>query len=311
MGIAFHPFTRLVHGDDYVSFEELSERFPGVDEHGNVSLYGTRLGLLARYGLTGRLDLFGELPLEGKILRVAEEDAHHRDETMMGVGDLRLGARYFLLATRQWQLGVSGGLRFPTGRRHRLSPLSWVDHEEAEALGVEVPDHSHLQLGTGTLDPFGGFSSLYRSDSFWLWFIGGEASAPFYAASDGYRTAPQGWLLMGPAFRIPGGWGIVGGFVQAFFSGRDRFLGADVVAPGGTVPGTFDVPNTGRFELILRPSFTWLASSTVSLDLQVTVPVYTAIAEDEEERDVQLTEPAGLLLSLSWALDLAASDPLP
>ena len=241
-----------------------------------------------------------DLPYKVSIVRVDEDDEHHRDETFQGLGDLRLGVKHFLVAEESFQLAGTLGLRLPTGRLNRVTAASYLDHDEAAALGVTVAEHSHLQLGTGTVDPFVGIEALYRIDESWMLFGGVDVTIPFYENRYDYRTSPSITLNGGPAVNIGSKDSqlFLGLFGELFYAGRDRFKGKDIVGPGGRFDGSFGVPNTGRFELALKPTITWAVSETLTLDLQARIPLYTRIPEDSERGDVQLTEPIGVSMGL-------------
>ena len=294
--------TRLVHGDDYVSFSELRDRSPEAAEHGDADFYLFQTDLVARYGLSDRTEVFVDVPYKVSISRVDEDDEHHRDETFQGLGDIRLGVKHFLLAEKTHQLAATLGLSFPTGRLNRVTAASYLDHDEAALLGVSVDEHSHLQLGTGTFDPFLGLEGLYRFDDRWMLFGSLDATIPFYANRYDYRTSPSLTVSVGPAvhFRNEASSLFLGLFVELFYAGRDRYDGDDVVGPGGVFPGEFPVPNTGRLELALKPTLTWRLSEKATLDIQARIPLYTRIEEDAERGDVQLTEPIGGFIGLTF-----------
>jgi len=288
-----------VYGDDYVSFEELAERSPEAAEHGAARLFASRADLLLRHGLTERTELSLDLSYERRRTWVEHEDEHHRNETLAGPGDVRLGLKHFLRAGQTGQLAASLGLSFPTGRRNEITAASFLGHEQADELGIAVPVHSHLQLGTGTLDPFVGLEALRVLDRHWLLYGAVDADLPLVGNGDGYRTAPSATLRLGPARHVGGPGRLAWLFGELFVSGRDRFAGDDLLGPGGSLSGRFGVPNTGRLELALTPGLTWGFGRDLTLSVQARIPLYTRIHEDAERRDVQLTEPAGFVLGLS------------
>lgn len=297
----YHDLSRLVHGDDYVSFAELKERSPEAAEHGDAEFRVLRTDIIARFALTDLTELSLAVPYQRITLRVDEDDEHHRDETVDGVGDIRLGVRHFVAFEESYQVSFLGGLSLPTGRLNKVTAASYLGHDEASGLGVTVPRHSHLQLGTGTVDPFVGVEALFRLDEHWIFLGSANATIPLYENRYDYRTAPSVIFSVGPAVRIDDTRLILGFFAETFWSGRDRFDGADVIGPGGTFGGSFNVPNTGRFEIALRPTLTWGISESVTLNVAGRIPVYTRIREDSDEGDVQLTEDFGLSVGLSYS----------
>lgn len=288
-----------MHGSDYVSFSKLKEISPEAAEHGNADFYVLQSDLVPRYALSETTELFLALPYKKFTLKVDNNDEHHRDETLIGPGDIRIGAKHYLQNSKSFQFAATLGLSTPTGELNRVTAASYLDHDEATALGVTVPRHSHLQLGTGTFDPTFGLETLFRFDDRWMFWGNLTAQVPLYANRYGYRTSPSYSMNLGPAVRLSESKVIGGVFAEAFYSGRDRFDGADVTGPGGTFSGNFGVPNTGRFEFAIRPTLTWAASDQLTVTLQMRLPLYTRIREDSTQGDVQLTEPAGIFLGFS------------
>ena len=90
-------------------------------------------------------------------------------------------------------------------------------------------------------------------------------------------------------------------FGELYWAGRDRLEADDVVGPGGTFEGHLGVPNTGRLEAAVRPSLTLGLLDQMTLALQLRIPFYTRIREDSARRDVQLREPVGFQLGLSFS----------
>lgn len=295
----YHNLSRLVHGDDYVSFAQLTERSPEAAEHGDAKFRVLRTDTIARYALTDLTEISFALPYQRITLRVDEVDAHHRDETVDGLGDIRLGVRHFLAFQESYQVSLLGGLSLPSGRLNKVTAASYLGHEEANDLGVTVPTHSHLQLGTGTVDPFLGVEAVLRLDEHWMFLGSVNATIPLYENRYDYRTAPSATFTVGPAVRVGDTRLILGLFAETFWSGRDRFDGADVVGPGGVFDGSLGVPNTGRLEIALRPTLTWGINEHLTLNLGGRIPLYTRIGQSADESDVQLTENFGLFVGLS------------
>ncbi|MBI3099587.1 MAG: hypothetical protein HYY93_15370 [Planctomycetes bacterium] len=299
--LQYHRLTRLVHGDDVVSFSELVRRSPKAGEHGAAEFFLLRADLAGQFGLTDRTELSLDIPYKRATVQVDIDDEHHRDETFEGPGDLRFAAKHLFVVAPSFQLAGTLGLSIPTGRLNKTTAASYLSHDRAAALGVTVPEHSHLQLGTGTFDPFVGTEALYRFDRHWMLYGRVEVDVPFYENRYGYRTSPSGVVQLGPAARI-GETGFVASlFCEGLQSARDRFDGDDIVGPGGRFDGSFGIPNTGRFEVAFQPGLSWGITENLTLNLQIRVPVYTRIRENSAGRDVQLTEPVGAFLGMSWS----------
>lgn len=82
------------------------------------------------------------------------ESIHHRDETLVGQGDVEAGGEVQLhdpLAPGPWTLRIRGGLTLPTGGTE----------PDPFALGDEGKAHQHLFFGTGTLDPYLGAAATW------------------------------------------------------------------------------------------------------------------------------------------------------
>lgn len=229
-----------------------------------------------------------------------EEDAHHRNERLSGLGDIQLKAKHFISYQGRKQIALTLGVRLPTGKVPKVTAASFLSHHEAEVLGLDVPYHTHLSLGTGTVDPLLGMEMLYRLEHGWMFFSSLDLSLPLYENPYHYRTSPQGILRLAPAYRLRDQYFIASFSLESFYAARDRFDGEDLQGNYGRVEGTFWVPNTGRWELAWAPSILWGMTDQLTLNLQIRIPFYTRIREDTKKRDVQLTEPLGLFLGLSW-----------
>lgn len=276
--LQYHPLTRLVYGGDYVSFRGLSERLPQAAEHGEADFYIFQAMVGINYFWSSRFSSFLRLGYR-RLTSRAEEDEHHRDETLEGLGDIKVGGEYRYSPFSWLRFRFWLGWSLPTGRTQSLTAAAFLDHSEAEALGVEVEHHSHLQLGTGTFDPFGGvevlgllYRELYGKGVF-------RVEYPFYSRGDGYRTAATFLGQFGLVWRrIDWRFSLL---VEGLYQGRDRFSGEDIVGSKGVFSGSFGVPNTGRLEFALV--VVWeLVVGELDLFLGLRFPFYTRIAEDRE-----------------------------
>ncbi len=241
-----------------------------------------------------------DLPYVRNEVNTVEGDEHHRDEMLDGLGDIRLSLKHFFVAEEKLQVAGILGLSFPTGKINKVTIASYLDHDEAAELGVIIPKHTHLRLGTGTFDPFLGVEVLYRLNERWMIYGNVLANLPFYENRFGYRTSPNISLTVGPAVRIGKRPVIAALSANIYYAGRDQFRGDDLVGPGGRVKGNLGVPNTGRFEFSLQPSLTWTVNEHVTLNLNLNVPIYTRVRTNSLDRDVQLTEQVGVFLGMSW-----------
>ncbi len=296
----YHALTELVGNSRWIGkHHSISDVSPSAAQHGDASFFVFRTDFILRYGLTDRTELSLDIPYIRNEIKVEEDDEHHRDEVLEGIGDVRLSLKHFFIADKKLQVAGIFGLSFPTGRINRITRASFIDHHEAEELGIVVPRHSHLQLGTGTFDPFVGLEAVYRLDDGWMVYGSVIANLPFYENRYGYRTAPNINLSIGPAVSLGKSRVILSLLANVYYAGRDQFRGDDVRGPGGRVDGDLGVPNTGRFEFSLQPGLSWAVNKNVTLNLNLNVPIYTRIRTNSLERDVQLTESVGVFLGIS------------
>lgn len=302
LNLQYHPLTRLVHGSDYVSFSELTKRSPEAAEHGDAEFYVFRSDLALHYGLSGHTEVLFSIPYKVLTLRAEIEDEHHRDETFDGLGDIRFGIKHFFHYEKDIQSALLFGLSLPAGRLNKITAASFLSHDMAHEIGVTVPEHSHLQLGTGTFDPFVGIEMLYRFNQYWMLFGNMNIDIPVYENRYDYRTSPAGTLNLGPAFGLTERQFIVSLFGEIFYSGRDYINAEDITGHGGTFDGSYWIPNTGRFEFAIKPGVTWGITDNLTFNLQARIPIYTRIREDSDKRDVQLAEALGVFLGVSYNL---------
>jgi hypothetical protein len=152
------------------------------------------LTLQARIGVTERVGLEFEMPyrqvrveadFEGSGGERREDfvSIHHRTETVSGLGDISLYARFRLtrpLAGGRWVVDVLSGVAVPTG-----------DTEpDPFELGEEGHQHQHIFFGTGTYDPLLGVEVYHPSSSLptagWL-----RLRTPVSENSFGYRAGAR------------------------------------------------------------------------------------------------------------------------
>ena len=278
----------------------ISDAGPTAAKHGDAEFFVFRTDLIFRYGLTDRTELSLDLPYIRNEVKTERSDEHHRDEVLDGLGDIRLSLKHFFVAGEKFQLAGIFGLSFPTGKINKVTRASYLDHDEAAGLGIRIPRHTHLRLGTGTVDPFVGVEALYRFDDRWMLYASALANLPFYENRFDYRTAPNFTLTVGPAVRIGKSPVIAALFANVFYAARDQLRGGDIVGFGGIAKGRLGVPNTGRFEFSLQPNITWTVNEHLTLNLNVNLPIYTRIRTNSLNRDVQLTEQVGVFLGMSW-----------
>jgi hypothetical protein len=201
---------------------------------------------------------------------------HHRDETLVGLGDLGLAVRGAHLAGRWW-LTLSPGFTVPTGRT-QPNPF---------ALGDVGERHQHVQFGTGTFNPtlkFDATRGLPRSQvSFYA--IGRMA---LYENQEGFQAGPRGTLGAVIGYKAPR---ILASFLtEGSFEGADRWSGA--IRQDGLI---------GRQELRVGAQLLGRIGAT-TLSGGIRVPVYRHLVEGDEPAG-ELRSPVSVSLGASWALN--------
>jgi thiol-disulfide isomerase/thioredoxin len=227
----------------------------------DLDMLGLQVHLL--YAFSSHFLLDASLPLRLSRMNVAFNDAqgermpdfvsiHHRDEVLVGAGDLRLALRYRVLgrSPSDWLIAdLSAGVTLPTGS---IQP-------DPYALEREGRTHQHVFFGTGTTNPVVGVDLLHQRTNYALtgWFT---ASGTFYANTYGYRRPT----------RVRGAAGVVSalGLKAWRFHGQ---VGALYESPA-TWDGVTDL-NTGYKQLLgsltalYRPALNW------SIFVGVDVPI--------------------------------------
>lgn len=297
----YHAQTELASNSRWIGEHlSISDVSPTAAQHGDADFFVFRTDFIFRYGLTDRTEFSFDLPYIRNEVKVKETDEHHRDDVLEGLGDIRLSLKHFFIADETLQVAGIFGLSFPTGKTNRITRASYVDHDEAEELGIIVPRHTHLQLGTGTFDLFLGLEAVCRLNERWMMYGSVLANLPFYENRYGYRTAPNVNVSIGPAVSLGESRVILSLLANSYYAGRDQFRGDDIYGLRGVVDGDLGVPNTGRFEFSLQPNLSWAVNKNLTLNVNVNVPIYTRIRTNSLDRDVQLTESVGVFLGMSW-----------
>ena len=264
----------------------------------HTTLWAGEVRLLAEYGLRPGLAVQAALPLRlidtrtrytnllGNPIVLDYVNIHHRDETLMGLGDGQLllhGARRAF----GLQFGLRAGANLPFG----------IVHENPERLTTLGLPHEHIQLGTGTVDPLVGADAALALGPATLavWTF---AQVPLYQGSTGYRAGARfsGGLVgsttaLGPvALRLG---------AELFHERPERW--------DGLVPT--DDGNQGRTDIYLAPGATWtIGDWTLTGDLRVRLWGQTVGAQ--LQMPVVLAIGVGRLLHLESGMhtDAAPSD---
>ncbi len=106
------------------------------------------------------------------------DSIHHRDETLVGIGDVRLVTRYRVTApTSEFIFDVRAGVSLPTGNTEP-NPFE---------LGRAGQPHQHIFFGTGTFNPLGGLSAILPAGPVVL-DADVSATGALYSNEHGYRA---------------------------------------------------------------------------------------------------------------------------
>lgn len=216
--------------------------------------------------------------LDGTLFEPDYENIHHRNETLIGVSDPWLTARF---AHRIDELVVAGraGITIPLGRTE----------PDPFELGEQGLPHQHVQLGTGTIIPVLGLE-LTRS----FGPIGarayGQAQLSLYDNDHGYRAGTRllggveaGGVLIG-TLRL-------GATAEVFHEQPERWAG--VVHQDG---------NLGRTDVLAGATLAFSLGDLV-LTTSVKVPVFQHVVQVGPEAG-QLTYPAIGSIGIQRAFDL-------
>jgi hypothetical protein len=202
-----------------------------------------------------------------------DPDVHHRNETLAGLGDPWLLARFG---------AVAGGVLI-TARAGVAVPLGRTE-EDPFALGAEGKRHQHVQFGNGTFDPV---LMLDASRAFGRLQLSayGQAQVALYESRKGFRAGNR--YFTGLQVGTPLLWRVVGAVgVDVLHEGAERW-GGKVQQDG----------NLGRTELLAGLSLTRPFGATL-LSLVVRVPVYRHIVQGDEPPG-ELSSPGMLSLIVS------------
>ncbi|MCA9666630.1 MAG: transporter [Myxococcales bacterium] len=282
-------FLHAEHDVDHDQFE------PGIPDDDQARRHVLDFAMMdwtvtALYGITNRVGVEFALPVRMNIARAAFKDAagnnlsafssiHHRDETLVGIGDIQLGARFALLRRTRgsgWALALQGGLSIPTGN---------TEHNPFE-LGRQGRAHQHIFFGTGTVIPYVGFQASYafRRLSLAAWAV---AQPSLYDNSKGYRAST----------RVAGAIGVLSSFGLrrwGFLLSPEVFVETPAKWEGERAE------NSGRIDLMATAGVFFTPSSSWQLSLLVKVPYYRYVFGG------QLNAPVLGLLGVTYLLDLFA-----
>lgn len=211
------------------------------------------------------------------------DSIHHRDETLVGPGDLQLWGRFKLLTETSespHNADLRVGLSIPIGKTE----------ENPFELGAQGRRHQHVQFGGGTFDPLLGFESnhFFGDLSLWTW---ATAQAALYDSNQGFR----------------GGARIAGGALLTTRIRESAFrlgVGPELLHEE---PSTWDNDasiNSGRTDLIATAAALWKPDEDWLLQLQIKRP-FTL-----QSKGGQLSLPFTAIAGVTATFDLSESTPV-
>jgi hypothetical protein len=207
-----------------------------------------------------------------------DEGIHHRDETLFGLGDPTVTARFTTTLLDAFWLVARLGSSLPLGETV----------EDPFAAGERGERHQHVQFGTGTFDPVLGLE-LARGFGRWQGAVYGHAQTALSENDEGFRAGSKllGGLQIGhrPAER----WVVHTSF-EWFHEGPETWAGE--VRQDGIL---------GRDELLLGLG-TAVSFGGPQYSLGVRLPVYRHIALGDTDEPGTLTAPVSVNLGVQWSL---------
>lgn len=211
---------------------------------------------------------------DGQPYEPLDAGVHHRDETLVGLGDLEVRGRV-TAPLGQWWLSTRLGVALPTGRTE----------QDPFALGDLGREHQHVQFGTGTFDPVASFDLVRGLPRAQLAAYGMGRVSP-YENRHGYRAGPRGTLGVAAGPKLRRGV-MLTGLAELAVEGPEQWSGE--ARQDGML---------GRNELLLGGGVLWYARATkVSAGLRV--PVWRRLVEGDEEPG-ELLAPVALSVGVAW-----------
>ena len=171
------------------------------EHHQGVSMF--RYQTTVSYGLGQGWQLMAMVPVDAKVLTIEYTtmdgqpyeppygDIHHRNETLIGLGDGRIEAQRYKRMTSVWAIGAGLGLTTPLGR---TEPNPYL-------LAEKSKKHQHMQMGSGTVDPVLSVTSAWSGPK-WGGMLGFNGRLPILENHHGYKPSPIAQLRGGPSYRL-------------------------------------------------------------------------------------------------------------
>ena len=214
---------------------------------------------------------------EGDAYTPIDAGVHHRDETLWGLSDARVAARYATQIGAFW-LTTRVGTTVPIGR---TEPDPFLAGDAGE-------EHQHIQFGSGTFEPTLGFN-LTRGTTFVQWSAYAQGQLGLYENRHGFRAPARGLVGTSADYRTMLGH-LFGASLEVSAEGPERWQGR-----------IEQDASLGRTEILFGPQASVAIGASMHLFASVRFVLYRDIVEGDEPVG-DLASPAAFSLGASWAL---------
>jgi len=266
--LGFDIRTSTIHSEHDVDPDQFEPDIPDEDQaHRHVlDFVPLAWDLKLDYALTDSIILSLNLPIlgnsseasfldaDGEVLPDSFTSIHHRDELLLGLGDVEFGVGVNLLkgdVANKTFLQLKVGFTLPTGK---VEP-------DPFKLGQEGKKHQHMFFGSGTVNPVLGlsFSMPLGPVRLGAW---GTGVFVLYSGPYDYQASQI----------VDGGLGIG---VPLFENKWMVIINQDLFYETTAHWGENDAKNSGRMDLIATVGLLWFASDTWNASFTVKVPYMT------------------------------------
>ena len=214
---------------------------------------------------------------DGSVFDPPYGDVHHRNETLFGLGDARVMARWSgQIPASPLLLGFALGAALPTGKTEE-DPFVASSREET---------HQHLQFGNGTVDPLASILLILTGPDVGL-LATANGRFPLYANSKGYRGPRLIDVSVGPTLRLAEPLRAV----QLQLTGTFEWASPEL---WGGLPGE----NSGMWAVSTRLGLSWNITPQLAIQANLMARLY------EQSGGAQISRPVTLTLGVSGFLDL-------
>jgi len=174
-----------------------------LDHEHHQSVTMARAQVAVSYGMGQGWQAMARLPVDMKYLTIDYTtpdgkpytppygNIHHRNETLLGLGDGQWELQKFARFGEKTTLGAGFGTTVPIGRTE----------ENPAVLAAQGETHQHMQMGSGTVDPVGSLSAVWMSHQ-WGWIANVNGRMPLYDNPKSYRPSPTINFSGGPTYRV-------------------------------------------------------------------------------------------------------------